>query len=375
MVITVVEKALRNRSRTRPVALQSPTPTPSEALGNLRCQIAAARVRSDAARQPALASISDTAAMVPVFETPLPNYEALSGDRDVQKREERIRAVLNERGNLRLLGAIASPSLAASLEELGRTHPNFQAAVDYILGEEALARVTDGALTGLRLLLTGGPGVGKTDFSQRLAERLGVPCQVISMSSAQASASLAGSETYWGNTKPGSVWESLVQGAVANPVFVLDEVEKTATNWGDPLGALYQLAEPHTAAKFRDKSVPWLPIDASRVNWVLTANHPEQLHEALRSRFVEIPVGAPSETSLRGLCQKLYSDLLTEFQLTERFPRRLSRKYEDMLIRGSVRDAKRLLRAAVAYALRFGLQEVVIAQPQEVDQPGRIGFV
>lgn len=371
MVTTTVQKAVRRRPPTRP----TPISTPSEPLEQLRRQIAAIRVRSAAARQAAKGSIPDNVPLVPVFEVPLTNYEALVGDRDVEKREERIRAVLNERGNLRVLGAVAGPSLAASLAQLAITHPNFQAAVDYILGEEALARRSGGALTGLRLLLTGGPGVGKTDFCLRLGELLGVPVQVISMSSAQAAASLGGSETYWSNSKPGLVWESLIQGSFANPVFLLDEVEKTATNWGDPLGALYQLAEPHTAARFRDKSVPWLPIDTSRVNWVLTANHPEQLHEALRSRFVEIPVGAPGEASLRGLCQKLYANLLAEFQLTERFPEHLSREYEAILIRGSVRDAKRLLRAALAQALRFDLAEVMITPTQGDDRPGRIGFM
>ncbi|MBS0542636.1 MAG: AAA family ATPase [Proteobacteria bacterium] len=371
MVTTAVQKAVRRRSPARPAPLSAP----SEPLEQLRRQIAAIRVRSAAARQAAMGSIPDNAPLVPVFEVPLTNYEALVGDRDVEKREERIRAVLNERGNLRVLGAVAGPSLANSLAQLATSHPNFRAAVDYLLGEEALARRSGGALTGLRLLLTGGPGVGKTDFCLRLGELLGVPVQVISMSSAQAAASLGGSETYWSNSKPGLVFESIVQGSIANPLFMLDECEKAAKNWGDPLGALYQLAEPHTAARFCDKSVPWLPIDASRVNWVLTANHPEQLHEALRSRFVEIPVGAPSEASLRSLCQKLYANLLAEFQLIERFPERLSREYEDILIRGNVRDAKRLLRAALAQALRFDLPEVVISPTQEDDRPGRIGFV
>lgn len=87
---------------------------------------------------------------------------------------------------------------------------------------------------------------------------------MISLSAAQAGAFLAGSETYWGNSQPGIVWKLLVQGGYANPLFVLDEVEKAPSTWGDPLGALFQLLEQKSAEIFLDKSVPWLSINAAR---------------------------------------------------------------------------------------------------------------
>lgn len=199
---------------------------------------------------------------------------------------------------------------------------------------------------------------------------------MISLSSSQAAAYLAGSEQYWSNTQPGIVWRQLIQGNHANPIFVLDETDKVSANWGDPLGALYQLLEPRSASIFCDKSIPWLPIDASRCNWIATANDPESLHPAIRSRFVEVEVTSPSEDALRNLLQKLYSDLLAEFSLGDRFPEMLPPEQAGVLLGGSIRDAKRLLRSAVAQALRDGRGAVTLTPPAPIGgNHQRIGFV
>lgn len=353
-------------------------PPPAMPLDVLRERIAALRLLAAATRAaPEVAVSLSQAPMVPIFRLPLPSAELLSADREDQRRNERIRALLTERGALRLLGAVVTPTLVEELAGLHDSHPNFAQATDYILGEAMLARQKGGALCGLRLLLVGGPGVGKTDYAMSLAKVLGLPSQVISMSSAQSAAALGGSEEFWGNSKPGVVWQQLVQGqeGVGNPLYVVDECEKANKNWGDPLGALYQLLEPRTAAAFTDKSVPWLPIDASRVNWLATANHPEQLHEAIRSRFYEVAVGAPPEAQLRAVVQRLYADLLNEFEVTNRFSAQLSRSAESALVAGSIRDAKRRLRAALGLALRTGAKELVVA-PEAVSAASfRIGFL
>lgn len=371
---TKIQKIGRAGPAKAPPARNQPPALPA-----LREYIADLRVRSDAARSPDAAGISSSAAnapMVAVFQTPLPTAEILTSDRDVQKREEKIRKLLNERGPNRLLGAVAGPELGESLSELYRTHPNFSEAIDLIAGEERLARHRGSALCGLRLLLTGAPGIGKTDFAQALANKLGVPMIIIAMSAAQASAALAGSEEFWSNTKPGQIFDNIIlRSGYANFCVVLDEIEKAPTNWGDPSAALYQLLEPRTAAQFRDKSVPWLPIDASRVNWIATANSIDPLHEAIVSRFVVIDAGAPQEEQLRGLIQSLYAALLAEHDLTEQFPERLRRDSEDALLGGSIRDVKRRLRAALGEALRTGVAELIIAPEHSLAMQRRIGFV
>ena len=346
-------------------------------LVDLQALIAALRIKSQAVQGSASSSPSKSEhPMVAVFDPLVKMREGLTPDRDTAKRNEQVMTMLRERGALRLLGAVASTSLADAISQLYQSHPNFSVAIDYLLGEEILARHRGEALSGIRLLLYGDAGVGKTDFALTLAKILDIPIEVLSLSSSQASAFLAGSEQYWSNTQPGIVWQQLIQGNYANPIFVLDEIDKVATNWGDPLGALYQLLEPRSAAIFCDKSIPWLPVDASRCNWIATANDREQLHPALRSRFVEVEVTAPTEDALHSLIQKLYGNLLSEFSLADRFPQALPADQTGFLLGGSIRDTKRILRAALAQALRDGKRELTILAPVPIDVGRqRIGFL
>lgn len=342
-------------------------------LENLQQFIASLRIRSETGSTGCRTSGTR---MVAVFSIPKKKREVLVADRDVSKRDERIFSLIRERGAMRLLGATASAEMAEAIGRLHVTHPNFSSAVNYILGEEMLARQKNTALCGLRILLHGAPGVGKTDFALTLADLLALPREVISMSSSQASAQLGGSEEYWSNSQPGIVWKKIVQDTHANPLFVLDEIDKTPTNWGDPLGALYQLLEQKSAAIFCDKSVPWLPLDTSMANWISTANDVERIHPALRSRFTEFEVQAPSENELINLAQRLYSALLAEFHLNDRFPAELGMESKTVLANMSVREAKHVLRTALAQALRENSDELPInGNGHFATSRRRIGFL
>ena len=152
-------------------------------LENLQQFIASLRIRSETGSTDCRTSGTR---MVAVFSIPKKRREVLVADRDVSKRDERIFALIRERGAMRLLGATASADMAEAIGKLHGTHPNFSSAVNYILGEEMLARQNNTALCGLRILLHGAPGVGKTDFALTLADLLALPREVISMSSSQA---------------------------------------------------------------------------------------------------------------------------------------------------------------------------------------------
>lgn len=352
----------------------------------LRFRLQALNLHAEAVRaRDAMAAPAPTPVSIPcltspyevkLFDLPKDVRQNLSCDRDSVQRQQRLLKLLDERGSIRLLGAVADAALVTRVEALYESHPNFRLAIDYVLGEIALARQQGLALSGIHLLLRGGPGVGKTDFALALSRCLELPLEVISLSAAQASSHLAGSETYWGNSQPGTVWQTLIQGAYANPIFVLDEIDKTTDRWGDPLGALYQLLENHSATVFTDKSVPWLPINTSYVHWIATANDVDNLHPALRSRFVEIPIDAPGEAAWERLVQRLYSDLVRSYRVSDRFPARLPESTLRLLRERSIRDVKRLLRQALGHALLTDQQELAIPrEPLAQDTGSRIGFL
>ena len=360
-----------------PVTEKSSAPKGNSPLSALREQVAELRLRARVAQaQPErLETLGcGRSSAVRIFDPDAQPGRSLSAERDVRQRQDELSKLLRERGPMRLIGAQTGEALAARIAKLHVSHPNFAAATDHLLQEEILARHQGKGLAGIRLLLHGGAGLGKTDYALHLAELIGLPTQVIGFSSAQASAALGGSETYWSNSEPGIVWKELIQGDFANWVCVMDEIDKADKRAGDPLGALYQLLEERSARIFTDKSVPWLPVDASHINWVATANDLDLIHPAILSRFTVVEATELSFEQRANLAQRLYRRVVDEHGLQEKFGETLEGEALERLARGSVRDLKRTLRQAVAIALRRGATRIEV--PAETATPVRaIGFI
>jgi ATP-dependent Lon protease len=103
----------------------------------------------------------------------------------------------------------------------------------------ALCEDSRDALEITPLLLLGPPGVGKTHFAREIALLLGTGMGFLSMSSLTAGWVLSGASSQWKGARPGKVFETLVDGQYANPVMVVDEIDKAGGEHAyDPLGAL-----------------------------------------------------------------------------------------------------------------------------------------
>ncbi|MDB5756101.1 MAG: hypothetical protein JWR56_2529, partial [Massilia sp.] len=169
--------------------------------------------------------------------------------------------------------------------------------------------------------------------------------------------------------------ERLVRGQYANPVVVLDEVEKaTGSSQSDPLAALYQLLEPETARVFRDEFID-VEIDASQIFWVLTANSTEGIPAPLLNRMAVYEVPAPTAEQAAGIAQRIYAGLLGELKLGK-FAPGLERDVVEKLVPVSPRDMRKTLLDSLGYAVAAGRQEV-LAEDVRI-KPGagktRIGF-
>jgi ATP-dependent Lon protease len=170
---------------------------------------------------------------------------------------------------------LTTPSSLDALDPLFEECPNFDDVLDDLARYLRLAHAGDKGFNVMPILLLGGPGVGKTHFAKRLARVMQTDCELISMNALSAGFVITGSSASWRGAKCGKVAERLVRGKYANPVIVLDEVEKASgSSQSDPLAALYQLLEPETACAFRDEFID-VEIDASQIFWVLTANSTE----------------------------------------------------------------------------------------------------
>lgn len=203
------------------------------------------------------------------------------------------------------------------------------------------------------ILMLGVPGVGKTHFAQALAACMGLPLAKLSFDSGLTNAVLLGSDQHWGNTHHGQLFEHLCLQQVANPVFLLDEIDKSALHLGSKgqsaLAALHTCLEPASAASVRDISVG-VTMDASRVVWLAAANQAELIPQSIRSRFTEVTIRPPVDP------QQLYQ---LNWHLCQAVVEPLGVQMPDSTIRTSLavlspRDQRKHLQAACESAAAHG---------------------
>ncbi len=204
-------------------------------------------------------------------------------DADVRKRNAALFNELHPKGAWRW---VAYPRHLEAVLALEQTHPHFSEVIRFVADRLALAKASRRPVGIPPMLLAGPPGVGKTHFCEALANVLGVPVRRHPMDQAETSSALLGSEVTWGNTRVGLVFEMLAQGGHANPIVILDELDKARGLGGsaNPTAVLHSLLEPVSACRVRDQSVE-MELDASLITWIATSNYPWQIAPTLRSRM------------------------------------------------------------------------------------------
>jgi hypothetical protein len=196
-------------------------------------------------------------------------------------------------------------------EELTERFPNFAEVTAFIRNQLALSEASDQVLRIPPFMLVGGPGIGKTEYALTIASDFKTKLTVIDVSNAQTGSALTGSESFWSNSQPGQLFNTLALGEMANPIIMLDEVDK-ARGHSDyqPLAALHQLLEPRQAKAFHDLSVPDLTIDASHVLWIATANNLEGLDQPIIDRFTVFQISDPSAEQMPAIVINQYRSFI-----------------------------------------------------------------
>jgi len=214
-------------------------------------------------------------------------------DRDLRQRDHALYLQLKEKGPLRRLAA--PQDVQATLAALRESQPHFEAVIDLIAAQHALAQTSQKAFYLPPMLLAGEPGVGKTHFALAVAKALGTQVHRLPFDGERSGAALMGSDRKWGNTFWGAVFEQVVLGEFANPLIIVDEIDKAGRDsYGrDPRGALLTLLEPVSNTRVSDISANF-EFDASQVIWIATANDLRNVSAPLRSRFREFVIPLPT---------------------------------------------------------------------------------
>jgi ATP-dependent Lon protease len=226
----------------------------------------------------------------------------------------------------------------------------FPYAIDVI--DFALADLVGRTVILLRpLLLIGDPGGGKSRFARRLGEVLGLSVWRTAASRSDG-AVFAGTDRRWYSAEPCHPFLAIGQARHANPMVLLDEIEKAGTrsDYGRLWDCILGFLEPETSVRYPDPALQ-VTIDLSHISYVATANSLDPLPSPVRDRFRVITFPKPTKDDLDALLPAVIADLAAERNLDRRWIKPLDgleRAAVAMHWRGgSVRRLRRIVEAVL----------------------------
>jgi ATP-dependent Lon protease len=265
--------------------------------------------------------------------------------------------------------------LARARQILDEDHYDLRELKERIIEQLAVLKLNPSAKAPI-LCFVGPPGVGKTSLGQSIARALGRSFERMSLGGLHDEAELRGHRRTYIGAMPGRVLRAIRRAGVANPVLLLDEIDKVGSDYrGDPAAALLEVLDPAQNSSFHDNYLD-LPFDLSTVMFITTANTLDTIPRPLRDRMEILRVaGYTDEEKIEIAKRYLVPRQLQEAGLTAEqlvLPdETLSRIIHRYTREAGLRELERMIgRVARKTAVRFaeGYQGQVVVRPEDLNE-------
>ncbi|NTW90339.1 MAG: endopeptidase La [Erysipelotrichaceae bacterium] len=269
--------------------------------------------------------------------------------------------------------------LVAVRAVLDHDHFGLEKVKDRIMEYLAVKTMTK-SLNAPILCLVGPPGVGKTSLAKSIANALNRNFVKASLGGVRDEAEIRGHRRTYLGSLPGRFIQGMKKAGVINPVFLIDEIDKMASDYkGDPSSAMLEVLDPEQNAMFSDHYLEE-PYDLSKVMFIATANYLEDIPAALRDRLEIINLSSytedekvniatehliPKQAALNGLKPK-------QFNIADKVVLHIIRNYtREAGVRQLERHVAALCRKSVLAILKDGKKSITVTDKLMMEWLGK----